>query len=125
MTKSDENFAKRLDFKNIKFPAKSRDIHKIEKRISSSLAFVVLKMKSKQRWEEKRVDILLIGEGQKNIMSLSKISPDSCMIIYYIVEENIFVVFVYTLLSQTKLKCHIKDSFKINGKQTIKMPKNM
>ena len=67
-------------------------------------------------------NVLLLGEGgerQKNLMSLSKISPDSCMIIYYIVEENIFVVFVYTLLSQTK------DSFKTNGKQTIKMPRNM
>ena len=38
--------------------------------------------------------------------------------------ENIFVVIDYMLSLQKKfLKCHIKNCFKINGKQTIKMPK--
>ena len=32
ITKADENFAKRLDLKDIKFPVKTRDIHKIEKK---------------------------------------------------------------------------------------------
>ena len=32
ITKSDKDFAKRLDFKDIKFPVKMRDIHKIEKK---------------------------------------------------------------------------------------------
>ena len=46
------------------------------------------------------------------------------MIILYIVEENIFVVFcVQAFSSEEILKSHIKDCFKINGKQTIKMPK--
>ena len=31
ITKSDKDFAKRLDFKDIKFPVKIRDIHKIKK----------------------------------------------------------------------------------------------
>ena len=31
-TKSDKGFAKELDFKDIKFPVKTRDIHKIEKK---------------------------------------------------------------------------------------------
>ena len=31
ITKADKDFAKRLDFKDIKFPVKPRDIHKIEK----------------------------------------------------------------------------------------------
>ena len=39
------------------------------------------------------------------------------MIIHYIVKENIFDVIVYTL------SLHIKDCFKINGKQRIIMPK--
>ena len=30
-TKADKDFAKKIDFKDIKFPAKVRDIHKIEK----------------------------------------------------------------------------------------------
>ena len=32
ITKSDKDFAKRLDFKNIKFPVKIKDIHKITKK---------------------------------------------------------------------------------------------
>ena len=45
-------------------------------------------------------------------MFLSKIWIHPCIMIHYIMEENIFVVIV-----------HIKLCFKINGKQTIKMPK--
>ena len=49
---------------------------------------------------------------------------NSCMTIYYLTKENIFVVIVYTLSLQKKiLKLHIKDCFKINSKQTIQMPK--
>ena len=83
---------------------------------------------SKKCCEEEHVDLLLTEEG-KNTMFLSMISIDSCMIIHYITEENIFVVVVYMLSLQEILKCYIKDlklkfkCFKINGKQTIKMPK--
>ena len=46
ITKSDKDFAKRLDFKDIKFPVKMRDIHKIEKkRIPLALVFLVMKTK--------------------------------------------------------------------------------
>ena len=49
---------------------------------------------------------------------------DSCMVIHYIVEENIFVVIVYRLSLQKKiLKRHIIDCVKINSKQTIKISK--
>ena len=37
-------------------------------------------------------------------------------------EENIFIVFVFKLLVQKKIKHHIKDCYKINGKQGIIMP---
>ena len=43
--KADKDFAKRLDFKNIKFPVKTRDIHKIEIIILLTLAFLVMKIK--------------------------------------------------------------------------------
>ena len=40
ITKADEDFAKRLDTKDIKFPVKTRDIHKIKKkRIQLALAY--------------------------------------------------------------------------------------
>ena len=41
------------------------------------------------------------------------------MIIFYIKEENIFVVIVYKL----SVKRHIKDCLNINGKRRIIMPK--
>ena len=48
------------------------------------------------------------------------------MIIHYIVEENIFCrYYLLAFVTEETLKCHIKDCFKINGKQTIKMPEKM
>ena len=46
-------------------------------------------------------------------MFLSKISTYSCMIIHCL----------QVFRKPEKLKCHIKDCFKINSKQTIKMSK--
>ena len=47
-------------------------------------------MCQKKCCEEKHVDLLLIGEGEKNTMSLSMISKDSCLIIHYITEKKHF-----------------------------------
>ena len=79
---------------------------------------------SKKCCEEKHVDLLLIGEGEKK---------------HYVFINN-FNTFMYentlhrgrkhfcryclqAFRTGEKLKCHIKDCPKINGKQTIKMPK--
>ena len=59
---------------------------------------------SKKCCKEKHVDLLLIGEGEKSNMFLSMIFIDSCMIIYYIVEENIFVV-VVKINGKKRLRC--------------------
>ena len=45
ITKSDKDFAKKHDFKDIKFPVKTRDIHKLKKRITSALVFLDMKIK--------------------------------------------------------------------------------
>ena len=45
ITKADKDFAKKLDFKDIIFPVKIGDIHKIEKRIPLALVFLTLKIK--------------------------------------------------------------------------------
>ena len=47
ITEADKDFVKKLDFENIKFPVKIRDIHKMEKkkRIPSALAFLVVKIR--------------------------------------------------------------------------------
>ena len=58
-------------------------------------------------------------------MFLSKIVIHSCVIIHYIVGENIFVLIVYKLLEQQMywnvLKYQVKDCFDISGKQRIKI----
>ena len=55
-------------------------------------------------------------------MFLSNISLHSCMIIYYIVEENSRYC-LQAFQTGKKLKCHIKSCIKTNDKRTIKMPK--
>ena len=67
---------------------------KIRKNIQS--------MYKKECCEEKHVGLLLIGEGEKNTMLLSMILIDSCMIIHYIAEENVFNDIVYMLSLQKK-----------------------
>ena len=47
------------------------------------------------------------------------------MITYYIVEENVFVVFVYKLLEQQKYRNIILKTFKIKGKKRIKASTKM
>ena len=67
ITKADKDFAKRLDFKDMKFPVKIRDIHKIEKKNSINISVFGYENKekhpiyvSKQFCEKKHVDLLLI-----------------------------------------------------------------
>ena len=45
ITKADKDFTKKIDFKDIKFPVKTRDIHKTEKKNLLALAFLVMKTK--------------------------------------------------------------------------------
>ena len=45
ITKADKDFAKKLDFKDIKFPVKVKDIHKIEETNPSPLVFLIMKIK--------------------------------------------------------------------------------
>ena len=48
ISKADIDFAKRLDFKDIKFPVKTRDIHKIKKK--SSIGIIVFGYKNKVKY---------------------------------------------------------------------------
>ena len=45
ITKADKNFENKLDFQDIKFTLKTRDIHITEKKISWALAFLVNKIR--------------------------------------------------------------------------------
>ena len=72
IAKADKDFVKKLDFKDIKFPTKIRDIHKIKKNSSISISVFGYENKekyqiyvSKKCCEEKHVDLSLIGEKGK------------------------------------------------------------
>ena len=88
ITKFDKDFAKKLDFEDIKFPIKISDIYKIGKK-KNSIGISVFGYENKEKYpiyvskkccEEKHIDLLLIGEGEKNTMLSSMIPIDSCMI---------------------------------------------
>ena len=59
----------------------------------------------------------------KGTKFLSNILVHLYMIIHYIVEGNLFCHYLQAFSAEEILKRHIKDCFKINGKQEIKMPK--
>ena len=75
ITKADKDFAKMLDFKDIKIPVKIRDIYKIENKNSIDISVFGYENNekypiyvSKKCCEEKHFD-LLIGKGEKTLCS--------------------------------------------------------
>ena len=79
ITKADTDFAKTLYFKDIKFPVKIRDIHKIGKKNSIGISNFGYENKekhpiyvSKKCYEEKHVDLLLIGKAEERHYVLIK-----------------------------------------------------
>ena len=69
ITKADKDFSKKLNFKDIGFPAKIRNIHKIEKNNSIYITVFGYENKekhpiyvSKECYEEKHVHLLLIED---------------------------------------------------------------
>ena len=68
ITKTDKDFVEKIDFKDIKFPVKTRDVHKFEKKNSVGICVFGYGNKvkytiyvSKKCYENKHVDLLLIG----------------------------------------------------------------
>ena len=83
---------------------KIRDIHKIEKKNSIGISVFGYENKEKHPiylstkcCEDKHIDLLLIGEGEKKHYVLIKNFNTFMYDLHYIVEENIFVVIVYML----------------------------
>ena len=70
---------------------------------------------SKKYCEEKHVALLLIGEGEKKTLCSCQIKSNGGRKHFY---RNCLHAFV----TDEILKCHIKQCFQINDKQTINMP---
>ena len=127
ITKADKDFAKRRDFKDMKFPVKIRGIHKIEKKNSIGISVFSYENKEKhpiyvsqQCCEEKHVDLLLIGEGEKHYVFIKDFN--TFMYDHSLHRGRKHFCCLHDFNTEEILKRHIKDCFKINGKQTIKMP---
>ena len=109
ITKADQDFAKNLDFKNIKFPVKIRNIHKILEKNSISISVFgygnktnIQFMYQKNIVEKNMLIYYSYEKNERDSMFLSQILILSCMIILYTVQKNIFVIIVYKLLVQKK-----------------------
>ena len=76
--KNDEEFEKKLDFKDIKFPVKIRDIHKIEKKNWTSISIFGYENKEKleiyvsKNTFKRHADLLLVKEEGKSHYVLIK-----------------------------------------------------
>ena len=103
----------------------------MKKRIPSALAFLVNENKEKypiyvstKCCEDKHIDLLLIGNGEKKhyvlINDFNRYMHDHSL---HRGRRHFCRYFLHAFITEKILKRHIKDCFKINGKQTIKMPK--
>ena len=98
-----------MDFEDIKCSVKVKDIHKIEKKNSISINIFGYENKkiypiyiSKSCYEDKHVDILLIGEKDKNLHVLMK-DFNTFMYVYTLhCGKSFFDVVIYNLSVQKK-----------------------
>ena len=79
-------------------------------------------MYQKKYCEDKHADLLLIGEGEKKYYVLIK-DFNTFMYDHTLHRGRKHFYCLKAFRTAEKLKFHIKDYFKINGQQTIKMPK--
>ena len=102
---------KNIDFKDIKFSVKIRDIHKTEKTNSIGISVSGYENEekhpiyvSKECCEKKHVDLSLIGEERKRNYVLIK--GFNTLMYDHILHhgKHIFVVIVYKLLVQKNIK---------------------
>ena len=112
-----------MGFKDIKFPVKIRDIHKIERKNSIGISAFGFEDKkkypvyvSKKCCEDKHVDLLLIGEGEKKHYVLIK-DFNTFMYDYTLHSgrKHFCLCCLHAFRTADVLKCHIKDCFKISG----------
>lgn len=110
------------DFKDIKFPDKIRDIHKIAKYNCIGISITKASKNTQSKCQKILLKNMLIyhwlEKKPKDAVLLSKILAYSYTITHYIVKENVFVViFLQAFTMKEIIKSRVNDCFKINGKQ--------
>ena len=107
ITKAGKDFFKKLDFKDIKFPVKVRDIHKMKKRILSAIVFLAMKIKKNiqsmyQKMFQWKTCWLIIDSRRRKKHSVFINDFNRFMYDHYIVKKNIFVIISFMLSLQKK-----------------------
>ena len=105
ITKANKELAKKL-FKDINFPVKIRDIHKIDQK--NSISTSVFGYENKEKYP-----IYLIKDFNTLMYNHTLHRRKKHFCCYYL----------QAFSTEEILKCHLKDCFKINGKKKIIMPK--
>ena len=121
ITKSDKDLVK-----NIKFPVKIRDIHKIEKYNSNHNSNFGYQNNekypiyvSKRYYKENHVDFLLIGEGEKNAVFIKYFNIFMYDLSLHSGRKHFCRCCLHAVIREEILKRHIKDCFNINRKQIM------
>ena len=117
MRKSDKDLKRELDFKDIKFLVKIKDIHKVQKKNCISISVLGFE-------NEKKFPICISKKYLKKkanlTMSLSKILAHSCTIKHYTVNRKHTCRYCFQSSGTAEiLEKHVNDCFQINDKQMI------
>ena len=89
ITKTDKNLSKRLNFKDIKLPVKIRNTHRVEKKNSITISVSTKPCIKKNTVKQNKLIYYQKEKNANGTMFLLKILIHLCMIIHYVVEENI------------------------------------
>ena len=108
-----------------------RDIHKIKKKNSIGISVFGYENKEKhpiyvlkKYCEEKHVDLLAIGkEGKRHYVLIENFSTFMYDYTLHRGRRHFCRYCLQAFSTEEMLKLYIKDCFKVNGKQRIKMPK--
>ena len=117
ITKTDKDFFDKLDFKDVKFPVKTRDVHKFEKKNSIGICVFGYENKvkypiyvSKKCYENKHVDLLWIGEEEKKqyvfIKDFNTFMYDHTL---HRGRKHFCRYCLQSFRTAEQLKCHIKE----------------
>ena len=129
ITKADKDFAKRHHFKDIKFPVKIRDIHKLKNVIPLKLALLVFGYENKKKYpiyvsrkcrEEIYIDLVLIGEGgEEHYVLINNFNRSIYVHSLHPGRKHFSCYCLHDFITEEISERHIKYCFKINAKLTI------
>ena len=125
--KTDKDFAKKLDCKDIKFPVKIRDIHKIEKKNYITISVFgyenkksIQSMYQRKPCEENHADLLLIGdEGKRHYLLMKDFNAFMHDYTLYFGRKYFCRFCLQAFSTEETLKRHTKNFFKIMANKEL------